>query len=389
MKKIIFLVIDGLPDEPSPELKHQTPLEAAHHPTLDRMAQQGWLGYFNPLFLGQLPDSEEVHFSLFGYDPRRYLPGRGVLEALGIGLKLQPGDVVLRANLATTDNQGRVLDRRAGRLSTPEAKKAIKQFNNLTIDGVKFLTRAVYQHRVVIIMRGRELSAKISDTDAKDLVGRKPKTCRPLKKDAARTAKLLNAFLARAALSLKASGSPANCLLTRGAGHPRKVESFEKKWGLKAAGLSKGALYKGIARFLGMNLLPEKEGDYLSANYLRAKFRAARQASQKYGFVFVHVKGADLLAEDGRALAKQRFIETIDKELKVLENLKDVVLVVTSDHATSSVKKSHAKGAIPLLIYPAREGSRCPAARFTEKEARQGPRLPNLKIMPRLLKLIR
>jgi 2,3-bisphosphoglycerate-independent phosphoglycerate mutase len=386
--KILFLVIDGLPDDPIPALGNQTPLEAARRTNLDYFARNGLLGFFQPRFLGKLPDSEEVHLALFGYDPKKNLPGRGVLEAVGIGEKILPGDVVLRGNLATIDQNGIVVDRRAGRISTKRAEETIRPLSGLIVKGIKFFVKPVDGHRLAIILRGKGLSEKISDTDDKGLVGKKPRSCRPLAKtkSAKFTADVLNQFLARARTVLASAGS---FILTRSTGRLQKVISFEKKWGLKAGAVSKGALYRGIAKYLGMTLLQENGGDPVSSVFIRNKFRAAKAALKKYDFIFCHVKGADLLAEDGDYLAKKRFIEIIDKELAVFKNLKGARLVITSDHATSSLKKSHAKGIIPLLIYPA--NGRSQSQQFTEKGCQKGNlgEVKNLKIIKLVKKLAR
>lgn len=420
MKKIIFIVIDGLPDEAIAELKNRTPLEAANRQNLDYLAQNGWCGFFKPLFLGKLPDSEEVHLALFGYDPRKYLTGgrpasakasvgRGVLEALGVEAKLLPEDIVLRGNLATIDKNGRVIDRRAGRIETKQARRVIESLSDLVIEKVRFIVKPVYDHRLVIIMRGKGLSEKISDTDDKQI--KKIKKTRALVKNkrAEKTARILNQFLDRAKSILenhplnkkriRKGQPPANFILTRSAGKMKKVMSFKEKWGLRPGCLSHGALYRGIGKYLGMdiiadgtsdislNAIKKSGGDPLSSVFIKNKFLAAKKALANYDFIFCHIKGADLLAEDGQAKGKKEFIETIDKQLPILENLKSVLLVVTADHATSSRQKSHAALPIPILIYPARKGR--PNQKFTERDCRKGNlgEVQNLKILPLVLKI--
>ena len=397
MKKIIFIVIDGLPDEAIPELGNRTPLEAANRQNLDYLAQNGWCGFFKPLFLGKLPDSEEVHLSLFGYDPRQNLPGRGVLEAMGTGFNLRPDDVALRGNLATIDDRNKILDRRAGRIKTADAAKLVNSLRGIKIDGVEFIVKTVYGHRLVVVLRSKNVSTQVSDTDDKKI--RIKKDARPLKKEkeAEFTARILNQFLEQARLILsqhplnrkrtKAGKPPANFILIRSAGKLKKVPSFQKKWGLKAACVSNGALYKGIAKFLGMTLVKESRGDPLSSVYIKNKFLAVKRTLKKYDFIFCHIKGADLLAEDGKAKRKKEFIETIDKQLPILENLKNTLLIVTSDHATSSLKKQHEKFPVPILIYPS--SGTIKRQKFTERDCRKGNlgEVKNLKIIPLVLKI--
>jgi len=392
-KKIVFLVIDGLPDEPLPELGNKTPLEAAVRKNLDRLAQNGLCGFFKPLFLGKLPDSEEVHLALFGYDPQKNLPGRGVLEALGIEFDLKPHDIALRGNLATVNDRGVILDRRANRIQSAPATKLITALQGIEIAGIEFIVKPVYGHRLIVVMRGRGLSDQISDTDDKKI--RRKRRARPLVQTRAAvfTARVLNQFLDEAATVLRRQPLnrqrklPANFILTRSAGKLKKVQTFREKWGLKAAGVSSGALYKGIARFLGMDLIKGRNQDYLSAAYLKEKFLLVKSCLPNYDFVFCHVKGADLLAEDGQAQKKRRFIESIDKNMKILENLEDVLLVITADHATSSLTKQHEKFPIPLLIWPG--STERPDQKFTELACQKGNlgEVPNLKILPLIVEL--
>jgi 2,3-bisphosphoglycerate-independent phosphoglycerate mutase len=398
MKKIIFLVIDGLPDEPVPQLGNKTPLEAARRKNLDRLAQNALCGFFKPLFLGKLPDSEEVHLALFGYDPRINFPGRGALEALGLGMKILPTDIVLRGNLATIDGQDRVLDRRAGRIEDKQARKIVKSLDGRTIRGVKFIVKSIYDHRLVIIMRGKGLSEKISETDDKKIKRVKRVEVLNGGKKSKFTALALNEFINEAKDILanhpinqkrvKEGKPPANFILVRSPGKLKRVPNFEKRWGLMAACVSLGNLYQGVARFLGMSIIKERGGNPFSSEYIRQKFAATKRALGTFDFIFCHIKGADILAEDGDFLGKKRFIETIDRNLPILENLKDTLLVVTSDHATSCLQKTHAIFPIPILIYPTTikpEGYQ----RFTERDCRKGNlgEIKNLKILPLILRL--
>jgi len=360
--KTIFIVLDGLGDDPIPEFGGKTPLEAADKPNLDFMAKNGICGKLQQIFVGESPDSDETHFSLFGYDPNQYLVGRGVFEALGIGFKLKQNDVALRANFGTVDNNFIVIDRRAGRISSEQTEELIKKINNLKFNNIKFMCKLVYGHRFVVIMRGKALSDKISDSDSHK-VNVPLQEIKALEENinAQNAACVLKKFLDKTQEILKKEkfnlerqqqGLPqANYVLVRGAGSLKQIESFKERYGLNACCVSKGAVYKGVAKFLGMKALKEKGGDPFSLEYLEEKMKMVKKAVKKYDFVFCHVKGADTLAEDGNYIGKKEFIEKIDKSIKPLLELKDTLIVVTADHSTSSVLKKHTANNVPVLIY--------------------------------------
>jgi len=408
MKKILLIVIDGLGDEPIPQLGKKTPLEAARTPNLDFLAKNGLCGLVLPWTKrGKLPTSEDTHLALFGYDPKKYNPGRGVLEVLGVGMGILPGDVCLRGNFATVDREMRIIDRRAGRIETTE--NLIRVINRIEIEGVKFLIGKAVSHRIGIIIRGKDLSPKISDNDPK-IIGIPPKKIKPLdeSKKAKFIAKILNQFLEKSHLILKnhpfnkKRKLPANYILVRGAGKLRKIECFEKKWKLKSAFIAAGALYKGIGRFLGMEEIRVKGDTGLPNTNLKGKITAAKnglknlapyrpplcewEAGVGYDFIFCHIKPADNFAEDGDFWGKKKFIEKIDKSLRPLLSLKNRLIVVTGDHATCSLRKSHCNLPNPILIFGKEKNN---IKKFSEKACQLGKlgRIKQLNLMSKILQL--
>lgn len=401
--KILFIVLDGIGDDFIPELGGETPLGAANTPNLDWLAKNGMCGTLNQVFVGESPDSDETHFSLFGYDPNQYLVGRGVFEALGIGFKLKPKDVALRANLGTVNDNLIVTDRRAGRISSEETNKLIGKLNNIKINGIKFITKLVYGHRFILVMRGNALSDKISDADSHK-VGVPVQEIISTEKDninAENTASVLKKFLDKASEILKSDAlnlerekkglQPANYVLVRGAGYFKEVESFKEKYGLRACCVSNGAVYRGLSKFVGMDLAKEKGGDPFSLEYLENKMKAVKSAIKKYDFVFCHIKGTDTLAEDGNYFAKKNFIEKIDTSLRPILNFKDTLIVITADHATSSLLKSHAAYDVPLLIYGSggENFDNVVAEKFSEKLCQKGKlgTISQLDLMKKILLL--
>jgi len=415
--KIIFIVIDGLGDKPIPKLKNKTPLEAAKTSNLDWLAKNGKCGLIKPFQFSwqKYPESDTCHLALFGYDPKIYYLGRGPYEVVGIGMKMREDDVALRANFATVDSDKpakvslkfrraygasenlKIIDRRAGRID--ETSSLIRAISGQRIEGISFLVKKSFGHRAGLILRGKNLSAKITDADPKEIDKEVKKVVtRDNSKEAKFTAKILNKFLLKSYQILKnhslnrkrelAGLLPANFLLVRGAGKFKKTTSFYQKYRLKACCIAGGALYKGIAKILGMKLIKVKGATGLLNTNLPAKFKAVKKALRDFNFVFCHIKATDNLAEDGKFKAKKEFIEKIDKNIKILKKLKDTIIVVTGDHSTCSLLKRHCSEPLPVLIY--RKGLKGNGIKkFDEKECKKGSikQINQLKLMATTLKM--
>ena len=393
--KILLIIIDGLGDKPIPQLKNKTPLEKAETPNLDFLAKKGILGLVLPYFeKGKLPTSEDTHLALFGFDPKISNPGRGVLEVLGIGMEILPGDVCLRGNFTTVDEKMKILDRRAGRIENTEP--LIEAISNIKIEGVKFLIKKAFSHRIGIVMRGEKLSSEISDGDPK-IIGVQPLKIKALDKSkkAKFTAKVLNEFLKRAHFILKnhplnkKRKLPANYILVRGAGKLKKFLDFSKKYKLRAGCIAGGTLYKGIGKYLGMDLIEVEGANGLPNTNLKGKFLTAKKALKNYDFLFLHIKAADNLAEDGNFLGKKEFIEKIDKNLGPMIKLKNVLFIVTGDHSTSSLQKNHCKNPNPILIFGSKKNGSDASLKFSEKECQKGKlgKIKQINLMEKILKL--
>ena len=172
--KIVMLVLDGLgglPKEPG----GPTELEAARTPNMDKLAREGMLGLINTVDIGISPGSGPGHLGLFGYDPLKYVIGRGVLEAVGIGINLGPNDVAAHGNFCTVDGDGNITDRRAGRISTEECARMVGLIKDITIPGVEITVEPVRDYRFVLILRSPGLSHALNETDPQK-VGVKPLT---------------------------------------------------------------------------------------------------------------------------------------------------------------------------------------------------------------------
>jgi 2,3-bisphosphoglycerate-independent phosphoglycerate mutase len=342
--KIVLLVLDGLGGLPSgPD--GQTELEAADTPNLDALATQGVCGMHVPVGPGITPGSGPGHLSLFGYDPIEYQVGRGVLAALGIGFDLHDGDVAARGNFCTLDEQGRVVDRRAGRISTETNEQLCELLRDIEVDGAEVLIRTVKEHRMLFVLRGEGLSGEIDDTDPQ-VTGKKPLAPRALSARAEASAGLVAEFLDKAAQRL-ADEHPANMILLRGFAQRPGWPSFEEAFGLRAACIASYPMYRGVSRLLGMQIL-----DGPSA--MKEKFAVARQHWDDFDFFFIHKKSVDSRGEDGDFDAKVAAIEQADAELGDLLDLGPDVVLVTGDHSTPAQLRAHSWHPVPVLLWSER-----------------------------------
>ncbi len=368
--KAILLIIDGLGDLPTPK----TPLQAAKTPNLDRLARNGITGMLAPVPRFVIPGSDTSHLRLLGYDPSIFYRGRGPFEALGLGMKLEEGDVAFRTNFATVKD-GIVTDRRAGRIDTETATR-LAWLLSMRINGIEAIFKNSVEHRGALILRGDGLSGNVSDTDphAKDAIQR----CYPLDDtpEAKKTADIVNRFteIAMGKLSSapenKGRKKPANALLLRGAGEFQAAPTFHERFGMHGICIAGGALYKGIAAFMSMDvaLVPGATGDIKSD--LKAKANAAAKAlKSEYDFVFLHIKGCDSAGHDGDFDAKKKMIEKIDKIIPILEKT-GAAMVITGDHSTPVSLKGHSGHEVPLLVY--RGERKDDVKRFDERSCMKG-----------------
>ncbi len=352
MSKGILLIMDGLGD--LQDAKGRTPLSAAKKPNMDKMAKSGILGLLSPIGRGNVPGSDTAHLTLLGYPYWEFYGGRGPLEALGSGIKLHRGDVAFRANFATVRN-GQIIDRRAGRIPTELGKKLQQKIGKMNIEGVEVLFVSTVEHRGVVVLHGSGLSAEISPTDPHELGA--VVQSHALKAGAERTARVLNEFTRRAmdALSRAPENSgrklPANAVLCRGAGAYREVEPFEKMHGITGACVAGGALYKGVAEYIGMDVIAVPGATGSKDTDLKAKGNAAIKALETHDFVFVHVKATDSFSHDKNFEGKKKMIERVDKELVPLLRKSGANIIITGDHSTACKFGKHTGDEVPLLAF--------------------------------------
>lgn len=374
--KLLMVVIDGIGGLP---IRGKTELEAAKIPNLDRLASKSTCGLIDPLSSGITPGSGPSHLALFGYDPFRYEIGRGVMEALGIGLRLTKDDLTARGNFATVDEDQIVVDRRAGRIST-EKNQEICQFLQKEIkevDGVRVSIHPGKEHRFVVVFHGTELRDDLTDADPqKD--GKKAKGTEGLSPEAQRTAAIVNDYLRRAAEILK-SFHPANTILLRGFSKIPDLPTMSKRFKLRPAAIATYPMYRGLAMLVGMQILDTGEGITDEVETLKKYF-------DRYDFIYLHFKRPDMAGEDGSFKTKVKAFEEIDRIVPSILKLKPDVLVITGDHSTPSLLKSHSWHPNPILLhsrYIRPDGTR----RFTERHCQRGGlgRFPAMEVIPLML----
>ncbi|MCL2475275.1 MAG: 2,3-bisphosphoglycerate-independent phosphoglycerate mutase, partial [Chloroflexi bacterium] len=338
--KIILCVLDGLGGLPHPDTG-KSELRTARTPNLDKIVSGGVCGLMDTVGMGITPGSAPGHLGLFGYDPLKWTIGRGVLEALGIDFPLQDGDIAIRGNFCTLNDDGYITDRRAGRLATDTNKELCLKLNGRGYEGVKIIVMPVKDHRFVIVLRGQDLSANITETDPQT-INTYPLTPTALDGTSDKTVRVLQAFLADAKNILK-DQSPANFFLMRGYASMPHLPSMEEMYRLKSAAVACYPMYRGLAKAVGMTAVN-------TGKTYTEQVATVQQIYNDYDFIFLHAKATDACGEDGDFKAKVKAIEEIDKALTGIIALNPDVLVVTADHATPAVMASHSWHAVPVAL---------------------------------------
>ena len=374
--KLILVVIDGLGGLP---VRGKTELEAAKIPNLDRLASKSISGLIDPISYGITPGSGPSHLALFGYDPLQYEIGRGVMEALGIGLALTRDDLTARGNFATIDEQGMIVDRRAGRIPTEKNREICEFLKNeiKEVEGVRISIYPGKEHRFVLVFRGEGLRDDLSDADPqKD--GLQAKGAEALSPEARRTAEVVNLYLKKANEALRPF-HPANAILLRGFSKIPHIPTMSEKFKLRPAAIATYPMYRGLARLVGMEILETGET-------LREEAETLKKYFDRYDFFYIHFKKTDSAGEDGNFKMKVKALEEIDRVIPSILKLKPDVSVVTGDHSTPSLLKGHSWHPNPILLhskYIRPDGIR----RFTERHCQKGQlgRFPAKDVIPLML----
>ncbi len=374
--KIVLYVIDGLGGLPGDG--GRTEMEVAELPNLDKLASESICGLIDLVGRGIAPGSGPGHLALFGYDPVRYLIGRGALAAAGIGFPLQKGDVAARINFCTLDDEGNITDRRAGRLATEESAKRIPLLREITVEGAQVFAEVVRDYRGLVVFRGEGLGANLADSDPQ-ATGVPPLEVKALDADSEKTAAIANEFVAKAVEVLEPH-APGNGVLMRGFSSYPDMPTLQELYGINPVAIALYPMYRGVARYAGMDVIMEGiEGLDDELAVLEANF-------DKYDFFFLHYKYADSAGEDKNFALKVERLQEADAAIPRITALEPDVLVVTGDHSTPAAWGAHSWHPSPVLM-------KAPYIRtddvteFTERACVRGGlgRFPGQELMPTML----
>ena len=339
--KIVLLVVDGLGGLAHPDTR-LSELETAHIPNLDAMALESACGLTTPVLPGVAPGSGPGHLALFGYDPLKHMTGRGALEALGIDVALEPGDIAARGNFCMVDGDGLLADRRAGRIPTQLSAPLCERLDKIEIDGVQLDVFPVQDYRFVLRLRGEGLSEFISETDPQ-VTGAAPLTVKPLAPGATRTAALVNEFVAQAG-KLLAEEERANMVLLRGFARLPDLPPMGDVYRLNTAGIAAYPMYRGLAEVAGMKVIP-------TGHTFGDEVETLRQNYNNHDFFFIHYKPADAAGEDGDFDAKVKCLEDLDPFIPQIRELEPDVFLVAGDHSTPAIMAAHSWHPVPFMLH--------------------------------------
>jgi len=375
--KIVMIVLDGIGGLPN--ASGRTELETADTPNLDALARGSACGLHIPVAYGITPGSGPGHLGIFGYDPVTCQIGRGILEALGLGMEVRRSDVAVRCNYATIKD-GIITDRRAGRIATDKSRKLTEKLQKMLgrIDEAELIFAPGMEHRFAVLIRFPEPlepdAAMINDTDPQK-EGKAPVYPSARSKNSERMSRIAEKMINMAHEILNDEQN-ANYILTRGFSSIPNIANFDEAFGLNALAIATYPMYRGLARLVGMKT-PSIEGS------VEDEIEFLKQQYNEHDFFFLHVKKVDSYGEDGNFEGKAARIEEFDRLLPQILDLRPDVLIITGDHSTPAVMKGHSWHPVPVLLRsPFVLGGISNA--FSERECIKGELgiLPALNIMP-------
>lgn len=337
--RICMIVVDGLGGIP---VNGKTELEAAVRPNLDAFAKESVCGRNVPVALGITPGSGPGHLALFGYNPMTYQIGRGVLEALGIGLEMTEFDMAARANFATL-KEGLIVDRRAGRIPTEENERLVKKLSEkiTEIDDVKVKIFPGKEHRFVVMFTGENLCGDLADADPQK-EGLPPLECKNISEASSRAARIVNAFITRLNEALEGE-AVANTALMRGFACLPDIPKMSELYKLKCGAFATYPMYKGLSSLVGMDIVD-------CGTTPESQLEALKNKGSVFDFIYYHYKYTDSRGEDGDFEGKVKAIEAFDKLLPEIISQNFDVVCITADHSTPAKMSAHSWHPCPIAI---------------------------------------
>jgi len=398
---MIYVLLDGVGDLPHPNLSGKTPLEAATTENIDILAKNGVMGQVISVGKGIAPESDIAVFNMLGYKFQHSdYAGRGVIEAIGVGIDFRDGDLALRGNFATLDHEGKIIDRRAGRkIEREDAEKISNEIEKkirFSNPNTSVVVAPTIGHRIIVRLRNsKPLSSEITNTDpayarvdgmgiAKAVTDfMKIEKCIPLEqtKNATDTANLVNEFTEQSLEIMKKSDvnkqrleknkKLLNSILLRDAGNKYpNVKPINDLHSMNFSCIVDMPVEVGIS-----NILKMKAFNAGGLTDYEKKASIAAQAMDTENAIYVHLKGPDEFGHDGDAIGKMKNIEEIDKRFfgTLLDHIdvSKIAVMISADHSTPCIYKGHSDDPVPLLI----SGdmiSNDNTQRFTEIESKKG-----------------
>ena len=383
--KYVIILGDGMSDRPLEGLDGQTPLMVADKPNIDSLCARGRCGLFVTVPPAMPPGSAVANLAVLGYDPATTFRGRGVLEAASMGVELAPTDIAMRCNLICIE-AGRIKNHSAGHITTPEARELIEFLDReLGTEIVRFHPGVSYRHLLVLT----EGSEHFACTPPHDVPGLEfePLMIRPEKREARKTADLLNGLIRRSQellsdhpvnLARIAEGKdPANSVWFWSPGRRPVMRTLKEMYGISGAVISAVDLVKGLGVYAGLEIIEVEGATGLYDTNYEGKAEAAVRALQDHDFVYVHVEASDEAGHEGDVDLKVRTIEYLDSRLvrRIVEGSsrmsEDVAIAVTPDHGTPCSVRTHVHDPVPFLVYrPGDEPD--DVTRYDEESVKQG-----------------
>lgn len=396
--KYIVILGDGMADLHKGPLGNATPLEKANKPNIDSLAQNGLVGLVATVDPGLKPGSDVANLSVIGYDPKECYTGRSPLEALSIGVDVGENDACLRTNLVTlgeAEEFGKrvMVDYSAGEITTEEAAEIVKSVDEAFRNGIiEFHSGVSYRH-CALLHGNKDLAVEF--TPPHDISGKEIGDYLPKGEGSdvfidliKRSTELLKDHPVNKK-RVEEGKNPANAIWFWGKGTKPKLESFEKKYGLKGAMISATDLLKGIAVGAGMDVI-EVEGatGTLSTNFM-GKAEACVEATKTHDYVYVHFEAPDECGHQGDAEGKIKSIEKIDEVVKFVKEKMDergeeYVMAILPDHFTPLVMRTHLGEPVPFIVYNSARPAKC-GLKYTEREGEKGVFLSNGRALIQLM----
>ena len=378
--KYIVILGDGMADEPLEVLQGKTPLEAANTPVMDEMASKGIMGMVQNVPAGMSPGSDVANLSVLGYNPAASYSGRSPLEALSVGVAMEPDDIIFRCNIVTLSEEEPyeekiIIDHSSGEISTAEADilmDAVREhFNSETF---QFYTGTSYRH-ILVWKHGRLAELEPPHDHLTCPAGPYLPKEEVLRSFMEQSFDFLNGHPVNQKRAAEGKNK-ANSLWFWGAGTKPSLQNFEEKTGKKAAMISAVDLLKGIAVGSGMKVCQvEGATGSIDTNYA-GKAQAAIDSLLKEGcdFAYIHVEAPDEMGHQGHLSEKIMAIEDLDSRIiapikaAMEEAGEDFRMLVLPDHPTPLRIRTHSSEPVPYILYDSTRQMR-KSAHYNEKEA--------------------